>query len=570
MNPLTFVNAINKPFNEPPVQAAYSLLQLLNAKVTAGSINDELQNHPDYPSLLSLSDALFKWNIQNVAFKAEKTDLETLPVPFITCKKYGSRFFEVVSSVNNNTIRYIDEHGRKVSADKENFLKNWNGIVLLAEANAYSGEKDYNQKRKAEIRRMALMPAIFAVLLMLSAYSVVYAAHFYSGLYVTGFAMLLLLKFAGIAITVLLLWYEVDKTNPSLQKICTGGAKINCNAILSSRQAKIFKGLSWSEVGFFYFTGGFLYLVLSGVSSQVSGGYPVNLTNSINPVNPLTFLTLLNLLSLPYIIFSVYYQWRIAKQWCVLCLCVQAILPAEFITACTMGLLRPFSHLTIEQLQQFFRPQSLLIFFLPAAAWFIIKPALHKAAEAKTIKRDLNRLKFNMQIFRSLMERQKKVKRSPLGLGIIIGNCNAAHTIIKVCNPYCGPCAKAHPEIEALLHENKNIQVQIIFTATADDNDSRGKPVKHLLAIASQQDETLTRQALDDWYLADKKEYDAFARKYPLNENMLAESSIINNISLMHEWCETEGIEFTPTIFIDGTQMPDVYAVSDLKYFLKE
>ena len=34
----------------------------------------------------------------------------------------------------------------------------------------------------------------------------------------------------------------------------------------------------------------------------------------------------INILALPYTIFSVYYQWRVAKQWCVLCLVVQGLL----------------------------------------------------------------------------------------------------------------------------------------------------------------------------------------------------------------------------------------------------
>jgi len=42
----------------------------------------------------------------------------------------------------------------------------------------------------------------------------------------------------------------------------------------------------------------------------------------------LAIVSLFNLLALPYIIFSVYYQWRVAKQWCVLCLAVQALLLA--------------------------------------------------------------------------------------------------------------------------------------------------------------------------------------------------------------------------------------------------
>ncbi|HEY2722735.1 MAG TPA: hypothetical protein VGI82_13465 [Chitinophagaceae bacterium] len=34
----------------------------------------------------------------------------------------------------------------------------------------------------------------------------------------------------------------------------------------------------------------------------------------------------LNIFALPYTLFSVYYQWKVAKQWCILCLAVQGLL----------------------------------------------------------------------------------------------------------------------------------------------------------------------------------------------------------------------------------------------------
>ncbi len=39
-------------------------------------------------------------------------------------------------------------------------------------------------------------------------------------------------------------------------------------------------------------------------------------------------------------------------------------------------------------------------------------------------------------------------------------------------------------------------------------------------------------------------------------------------IGAMHDWCEETAITFTPTFFINGYQLPSLYSVSDLKYFL--
>lgn len=275
MKSINLLNSIIKPFTDAPAQAASRLLQLLHVKVTATSVNEELQNHPDYPSLLSLSDALAKWNVANVAVrvdkgnkvdkvdKVDKDDIECLPVPFIAYNKTGGGSFFVVESCTKDHIRYVNENTGTVTVVKEKFLQEWSGIALLAEANEQSGEKDYIQKRKAEIIRYARLPLILAILFSLAVFAIAGIANVYELNFVIGYALLLLLKFIGIIVSIFLLWYEVDKTNPSLQRICSGGAKVNCNAILSSKQAKIFKGLSWSEVGFFYFTGGFLLLLFT-------------------------------------------------------------------------------------------------------------------------------------------------------------------------------------------------------------------------------------------------------------------------------------------------------------------
>ena len=164
------------------------------------------------------------------------------------------------------------------------------------------------------------------------------------------------------------------------------------------------------------------------------------------------------------------------------------------------------------------------------------------------------------------MKKQKKITLSTEGVGIDLGNPTAENTLIKVCNPYCGPCAKAHPKIDLLLHNNPNIKVKIIFTSS-DPNDFIATPVKHLLTIAERQDEFLTKQALDDWYLSEEKDYEQFLKKYPLDTPLDRQN---NKMVEMKAWCEQIDIAVTPTFFINGYQLPDAYNIEDLQYFMLE
>ena len=301
-------------------------------------------------------------------------------------------------------------------------------------------------------------------------------------------------------------------------------------------------------MGFFYFASTFISLLFAGFTSSLY---------------LLSVVVLLNVLTLPYTVFSLYYQWRVAKQWCILCLCVQALLLFEFITSLTTGLLAS-SFTSFPAISSLLPLLSSFLFV--AFAWFLLKPLLLKAEEGKRSKRELARLKASPQIWEALLAKGKKIEAPADGLGIALGNPDAANTLIKVCNPYCGPCAKAHPEIEKLLEENDNLKVQIIFTVTADENDFKASPVKHLLAIAEKGNETLTKGALDDWYLADKKDYETFANKYPMNGELKKQDA---KIEAMKVWCDETQIAFTPTIFVNGHQLPDVYNIADLQHFLQ-
>ncbi len=533
---------------EKPVRLLQRFLHLIQVPVTGTTIEQVLLNHPDYPSLLSLSDALRGWHINNIATQVSKEDIRKLPLPFIAHTNRGhAEAFVVVTEINEAAVKIITGEGKEETAAFPQFINGWSGITLLAEKTAQSGETRYAANRRKERIGLLKIPSLFLTALLLIAASFLSFSPLLSAADATGYFLLLFCMLCGIGVTSLLLWYEIDKANPALQKICTAGAKTNCNAILGSKQANVFTGFSWSEAGFFYFTTGYVSLLVAGFETSFSLLYVV---------------VLLTAAALPYTLFSVYYQWKIAKQWCPLCVAVQVLLAAGFATALSTGLLGE----AVIALPRF---SSILWFALISAfvatGWYSIKLLLLQGEEGKRNRRELARLKANPQIWNALLSKQKQIITPADGLGITIGNPQAANTLVKVCNPYCGPCAKTHPEIEKLVKENENLKVQIIFTATSDEADKRSLPVKHLLAIANGKNEAVTKKALDDWYLADKKDYDLFADKYPMNGELKRQDA---KVEAMQAWCKDANIMFTPTFFINGHQLPDIYSLRDIKNFL--
>ena len=43
-----------------------------------------------------------------------------------------------------------------------------------------------------------------------------------------------------------------------------------------------------------------------------------------------------------------------------------------------------------------------------------------------------------------------------------------------------------------------------------------------------------------------------------------------NKVEVMDKWCKAKDITYTPTIFINGHQLPYAYSIENLQYFLLE
>lgn len=530
-------------------ETVYELFRLLDVKVTATSLEEQLENHPDYPSMLSISDVLSSFDVENVSLKASMEQLAEMPMPCIApiqVSKYDEKF-TIIKFVADDIICYLNpESFRFENISFADFEKKWlTGFLMLVDAENAKGEDQYLHKIREETRRNLLKFGTYATipaLVFLASTWVLFVFGTFAILPVCYLALML----AGLITSGLLLWYEIDENNPALHRICNAGAKVNCSTILSASASKI-GGVRWTSIGIVYFFGGIVFLLVQGIVKS----------------DALVIMSWLSIIALPFIMFSVYYQWQIAKQWCVLCLIVQGILASQglIVILTGWGTEPAFAEVrSIDILISF-----IISYFIPVIALSIALPALRLSQIGKQQQKELKKFKHNPQIFQTLLEKQKKVNESTAGLGITLGNPDAVHKIIKVCNPYCIPCDKAHKPMKELLSNNSAVQVQIIFTTSNDENDVRGAPVRHLLAIQERYGEETIKHALSDWYLKSEKDYGIFAAKYPMNGEVLKQA---HKLRAMNQWCKKTNITFTPTFFINGHQLPEMYTVNDLKYFL--
>jgi len=349
-------------------------------------------------------------------------------------------------------------------------------------------ELNYKENRSNELSQIVISKTpiyAFVLVLLMTFFSMIFdsnSLHWSSPFF-------LITSTIGLFISLLLVWHEVDAHNPFIKEVCGGqGKKMSCDAVLSSSGAT-FLGISWTVWGFAYFATQFLSMLLFTHQSSYIYVWVV-----------------ISIIAILYIPFSLYYQFQEVKQWCPLCLSVLGVILANAIASI---FILYFSDFAIDSINTVIHIFTVGIIFL-VGTYYVI-PLLKQARESKSYAKRWKKLRYNPEIFQALLDKSEKIHVATEGLGIVVGNPNAQNEIIKVCNPYCGPCSKAHPELEQIIKNNADVKVRVIFTASGEDDDIKTAPVQHLLAIQEKYGMDKVHQALDDWYLAEKKDYETFA-----------------------------------------------------------
>jgi hypothetical protein len=518
------------------VHILISFLKLLNIPVSPYTAQKELMSHPDYPSMLSVTDSLSSWNISNAVFKVNKAklDFQHLKFPFIVHFPDNGGSFLLVKKFHNGILTCSKNSRENLKITISEFIQSWDGVILIAEKELDSGEKHYKQSIIKGLLEDIKLPFLVTVVILSVAYFINFqlANKIYLGI--------LGLKILGIVVCSLLLVYSINSGNPFVRNLCSLGSKNGCNAILKSKASKITSWLNWSEVGMFYFAGSFLLLLIRPESIQ--------------------FLIVLNILCLPYSFYSIGYQLRI-KNWCVLCCCVQAILWAEAISF-YFGMPLLVSNLSFNT--SLLTPIA-VSFLLPISIWVIIKPLLLSSVKSNYLEEYLKKFKNNSLIFNKLLTSQERYIIPEDLAPIKFGNIIASNTITIISNPYCGPCGQVHSKINDIVKQRDDIKMESIFATASHDNDARTHIARHLISLNLLGDMELVRNGLNEWYqVAHSGGYQQWAKKYPIDEDVRSNSII----EKQKDWCKNAEVKFTPTILINGYKLPTPYTIDDLPYLL--
>jgi len=492
----------------------------------------------------------------------KENDLFNIECPFIA---YQGGNFVVVYKIGNPSpalpqgegvhIHYL-WNGKKTTVTVEQFIKSWSGIILLAETTPDSGEQDYKEHRRQEFFNIAqkTILVIAVVLLFIIAYFQLFSSSVYQGIaglrYTTpamtenyqllSYSIILLLNLAGVYIGYLLVLKQMHIHSQYADKICSLFHQSDCNNVLESDAAKLWGVFGWSEIGLGYFAANVILLLF--------------LPQTIS------LLAIINIFTLPYSFWSVWYQKVKARQWCPLCLIVQVLLWGIFIANILFGTIKIPDLGSAATLLSLLSTGSIYAIFIFSLN--LIIPNLSRGREIEQIKQEINSIKSDEEVFKTLLTGQPHYEVSKVDSQILFGNPAAQLQITILTNPFCNPCARMHKRVENLLKEtNENVCIQYIFSSFTPELDFANK---YLIAAGLGKDKATFREIIADW----------FEKGKPLKEEFFKDLQLdINNPEVEAEfkrhqvWKEKTQLRATPTILVEGYKLPDNYKIEDLRYF---
>ena len=507
-----------------------NILNILKIRHTESFSNRLFNEHPYKNTLYGLSKMLSDYRIENKGLRIVDKDkiLPILETPFIA---YTGNDFIIVYEKTNDQVNYF-WNDKKISITTKEFLNLWSGVTLLVEANDNSIEPDFKAHRTQEFISDCKHILLTATSILFFGIIALASQIFYN----LGFVISFIINSIGLYIGYLLILKQMKIQSNYADKICSlfiGHS--DCNSILESDASKILS-FSWSEIGIGYFISNILILL----------AFP-----SLTP-----FLSIINIFTLPFSFWSIWYQKYKAKQWCPLCILSQGVLWLLFMCNLTFGLI---------ELPQFTFQSILLtgsLYAIPIFMINILVDYFSKAVQTDSVLQEINGLKANEAIFKTLLKEKPRHEISKSDSIIIWGNSEAKNMITVVTNPHCNPCAKMHLKLVELMEKTCNgYCIQYILSSF---NNELEESSKLFVAMYQQMNRGEFLNFLEEWYRNGKSNRKEFYKSYPFQVDAM---EIVQELEKHKHWMDKTKIRSTPTVLFNGYELPRQYKVVDLSFF---
>ncbi|MAN87622.1 MAG: hypothetical protein CL555_12545 [Algoriphagus sp.] len=519
-------------------QIVFQFLKRLKIPISSQYVETFLLTHPEFPSLLSVSDLLENLKLVHSIKRINREEIESLESPCLILPERSAK--GLISVLTSTNLRKL----KSEIASQSLIVISVNPSLI----NSTNQQKSDFFQEKIKNGAEGLLKITLIVLLGLFLFSIDSIFDFFW----------VMTSIFGAVVSYLIFSKDLGFKFDVIDKFCNSGKKASCDEMLQSEKSIVFGFLKFSDLIISLFVFQLVILGLFVLSDR-----------SINEVWPL-FMGIA-LLSIPAVLYSVYLQYAVLKTWCKLCLIVSAILILQF-----GMLIGNFFDETI-----YWGVEDLLGTILLAISYPIILSLTFlvrsRTQEFNTFYQRAvhsERIKNSPKVFYDLLKQQNKAHYSPLYHELVIGNPNAPIKLIIVSNLYCAPCKVQHEEVSRLVESNKEyLSVSMRFVKINKQFNKDISSTQYLLQYwwdnihNTEKESSLTEQLIHSWF--SEMNVESFASSHPLKELKLS-NEVKAMAELQEKWIEEIGVSKTPTIFINDYELPSLYTIADLHRILPD
>ncbi|KAA0127286.1 hypothetical protein FY557_14045 [Chryseobacterium sp. SN22] len=512
------------------LEAVFSYAKSKNIYLDPQEFRFQVETHPDYPSLLAFSDALSFFNIPNMAFDLPFDEIDHLSDSFVALlksdnKSQQSNLYHITKHHND----YVYKDGNKsLKLEKDQLKPLWQNVVLLAER-----PEEYVEKGKSKVFSTGLI-SLLIIIFILGA--------------VWFFTQSFILTIAGLLISIgLFLSIEALKVELGLEsKISEGFCNIivnaDCGQVINSTKSKWLQKIKISDISIWFFTSQLLGLLIFSVSDFSS--------------KFLDYLFILLIISIPMTFYSIYFQYKIEKKWCPICL---SIIGTVYIELVCLFFLKRDGDIDIKTFFLFS-----VIFFIVAGLIYLLKPVL---LERKYLNdRYIKQLRFvrNYEIFKNTLLKSE-IENFEEEF-IILGNRESKNKISIITSPMCGYCKDAHHILEKIISQHSNdIAISIRFNFSENFDEKTKNLFLRLGEIYEQKGDNIFIYALKEWF--ENKNFENWFFKFGKPENT---NPVKEKLEKVTKENYNKGLHFTPNLFLNQYNYPSLYDRENLEFFIAD
>jgi uncharacterized membrane protein len=527
---------VEKVINKELSSIAQEWLAATGIRTNAAYTKEAITTHPDYPAMTAVTDFLESGGAAYDAVQADASYIHEFKYPLLAhIKEPGNEYLYLIKDTSQ--------------WDKEKEVTtHWSGIALYCTKGS-TWQNEENDAAEKQAHKNKYMAAAFMiaglVLYIIASYLSIRDANFLKvGIpYAISLTSFGLLSLAGLAISIAALGTELGYQSKLVKQVCGTVGNGGCEKVLGSKFAKGFAGVTPADASVLYFAAQFMLYLIGCFYTPIIAG-----------------ITTIAFAGIAVATWSIYIQAVKVKEWCALCLCIVAVLIGQIVIAFLLFDAANFTEYA-PYLSFAIAIALLLIIYLP------IKQLIKTNKKNKQELASFKKWKTDASLFIAQWEKEPTCDNTIWENDLLIGNADTPIRITVACNPYCGPCAKAHKELDELVekyHTKVSIQVRLLCDPK-NVGDKRTIAVKAILQQAEILKSNNDLQAmLSDWF--EWMDYEKWNIKW--NTNIDIDVSPI--LKKHATWNNENGITHTPTFFINGRKLSGRYDLKNVEKMIPQ